>query len=280
MKTTKFPHRLYCVIKFLVLGIFLIVTIFPFYWMVITSLKQQKDIFGIPAVYFTTSITFNSYQQLFQNSNFSIYTFNSVIVSLVSSFFAIIFAVMGAYVLARFNFRSKKGVGYYFLLTQIFPTFIGLAPLYQMLATLNMIDSLPTLMVIECAYTISFSIITLRGFFTNIPKELEEAAMIDGCGRIRAMTNIIIPIIMPGIAATFIFAFVQSGNDLFSPLLFMNSDLHYTIPVALNGMINKNGIQWDVLSAGTVIAILPTIAMFAFCQKYIAGGLTAGAVKG
>ena len=104
--------------------------------------------------------------------------------------------------------------------------------------------------------------------------------MIDGCGRLRAMLSIVFPLILPSFAATFIFCFVQVWNDLFSPVMYMNRQVNYTIPVALNYMVQKNDIRWGELSAGAVIAIVPTVIMFAFAQKYVAGGLMAGAVKG
>lgn len=280
MNAKKTKHTVYILIKVIVLGVFLVVTIFPFLWMAITSIKPQDEIFKIPLRYFPSVISFENYFSLLNNSAFSTAIFNSIIVSLISALLAVVFAVMGSYVLTRFKFRGKRALGYYFLVTQMLPTFIGLAPLYQLLSSLNMIDSLPTLIIIESTYMLSFSVITLRGYLQNSPIALEESAMIDGCGRIRTLLYIVLPVILPGLAATYIFGFVQCWNDLFTPVMFMNQPQNYTIPVALNAMVAKTDVNWGELSAGTVTAIFPTIIMFAFSQKYIASGLTAGAVKG
>ena len=137
--------------------------------------------------------------------------------------------------------------------------------------------------VLVLAYTnmmIPFCTVTLRGFFAGIPRELEEAAMVDGCGRIQSLIHVVLPVMLPGISSTFIFAFINSWNELFSAVMFIDVDKYRTIPVALNALILKYDIEWGEMSAGIVISIIPTMILFAFSQKYIAEGLTAGAVKG
>ena len=155
-----------------------------------------------------------------------------------------------------------------------------LAPLYEMMAKLKMVNSLWGLCILYINMNIPFSLVNLRGFFQGIPQALEEAAQIDGCGRLRALFSVIIPIMLPGIASTFIFAFVNSWNELFVATMFVDVDAYRTIPVALNSLILKYDIKWGEMAAGTIVAILPTMAMFTFAQKYMAAGLTAGAVKG
>ena len=275
----KVKHIVYLVIRFVVLAIFLICIVFPFYWIILTSFKPQNNIFSVPVTYFSKVLTLENFGKLFGDSNFTVYILNSVIVSLTAALGAILFALFGSYVLSRFKFPGKKMVMLFFFVTQMLPSFLGLTTLYKMLASWGMIDFLPTLIILNCAWMIPYSTITMRGFLQGAPVSLEESAMIDGCGRTGALFRIVVPVILPGIAATYIFCFVQSWNDLFSPILFMNQDIHYTIPVALNAMVMANGIRWDELSAGTVIAIVPTIIMFAFAQKYVATGLLSGALK-
>jgi len=122
--------------------------------------------------------------------------------------------------------------------------------------------------------------VTLRGFFASIPSEIEEAAQIDGCGRLRALFSVIVPIMLPGIAATFIFAFINSWNELFMAVMFIDVDAYKTIPVGLNALILKYDIKWGEMAAGTIMALIPTIFLFSFAQKYMVEGLSAGAVKG
>lgn len=274
------PSVAYRISKLLVLALFLMIIIFPFYWIGITSLKSIEEIFSVPVTFWPKQFTLQNYMDLFAELDFGNYIKNSVAVSLAAATGAVTVSICSAYVLARFDFKFKSAVIYFFLITQMLPGFISLAPLYQMLSNWGMIDWLPTLMILSATSLIPYSTITLRGFLRGVPKALEESAMIDGCGRLRAMVSIIFPLILPGFAATFIFGFVQAWNDLFSPVMYMNRQANYTIPVALNYMVQKNDIRWGELSAGAVIAIVPTVIMFAFAQKYVAGGLLAGAVKG
>jgi len=276
-KTIK--RVIYLTIKTLVLGLFLVMVIFPFWWMLMTSFKRQKDIFSIPLYYVPPVFSAENYRLLFTNMAFGRYLLNSVIVSLVAALAASCAAILGAYILARFRFRGKKAVMYYFLLTQMLPAFIGLAPLFQLLSAWNMIDYLPTLMILSAATLTPYSVITLRGFLQRVPRSLEESAMIDGCSRLHALVKVVLPVVLPGLAATYIFCFVHAWNDLFAPILYMNRAINYTIPVALNSMVMKNDVKWGELSAGTVISIVPTVTMFAFSQKYVAAGLLSGALK-
>ena len=127
---------------------------------------------------------------------------------------------------------------------------------------------------------IPFSVVTLCGFFDGVPKSLEEAAWIDVCGYLQALFRVVVPVIMPGIAATFIFAFINSWNELFMAVMFIDVDKFKTIPVGLNGLILKYDIKWGEMAAGTIMSLIPTMCLFAFAQKYMIEGLTAGSVKG
>ena len=275
----KKPSLIYRIIKVLILGGFAVVIVFPFYWIIITSLKETKEIFSVPISIFPRKFSLQNYRDLFQMLDFGRYILNSIIVSIVAASGASVVSLCGGYVLARFKFRGKQIVIYFYLITQMLPSFIGLAPLYQMLSWAGMIDKLPSLMILNATWLIPYSTITIRGYLMRVPRALEESAMIDGCNRIHALIRIVFPLILAGFSATFIFCFVQAWNDLFSPIMYMNRQSNYTIPVALNYMVQKNDIRWGELSAGAVIAVVPTVIMFAFTQKYVAAGLIAGAVK-
>ena len=275
----KKPSLIYRIIKVAILGGFAVVIVFPFYWIIITSLKETKEIFSVPISFFPRKFSLQNYRDLFQMLDFGRYILNSILVSIVAASGASIVSLCGGYVLARFKFRGKQIVIYFYLITQMLPSFIGLAPLYQMLSWAGMIDKLPSLMILNATWLIPYSTITIRGYLMRVPRALEESAMIDGCNRIHALIRIVFPLILAGFSATFIFCFVQAWNDLFSPIMYMNRQINYTIPVALNYMVQKNDIRWGELSAGAVIAVVPTVIMFAFAQKYVAAGLIAGAVK-
>lgn len=262
------------------LSIFLAITIFPLYWIIITSFKTQKDIFSLPIQYWPKEFTLDNYIQIFKISHFQTYIFNSFLVSIVASFIVLIISMLGGYVLARFKFKGKGQVMGGFLITQMVPIFIGMAPLYMMMSNMQLINHLFSLMLIYTVMLIPFCTIIMVGFFQKIPSSLEEAAMIDGCSRISALFKVIVPVMLPGIMATFIFAFVQCWNELIMAVMFIDEETVKTIPVAMNSFIKKYDIEWGAMSAGTVLSVIPTMILFAFCQKYLVNGLTQGAVKG
>ena len=160
------------------------------------------------------------------------------------------------------------------------PGFIALGPLYLMMTDFGLVDSKTGLILIYIAICIPFCTIMLRGFFENVPDALEEAAMIDGCSRLSALFRVIVPVMLPGIAASFVFNFVNCWNELFLSVTLMNSDSNKTIPTALAGFISSFNIDWGSMSAAAVLTVVPTLVIFAFASKFIVQGLTAGSVKG
>lgn len=268
-------------LKYSVLLIFLVIVLFPFIWIFITSLKPtQAEIYAFPIVYWPEQPSFLNYINIFGKGNFGQYVFNSFVVSTLAGFFAVIIGILAGYVVARYQFKLRGPILFFFLFTQMIPMFIMLAPLYEMMAKAGLVNNIAVLVILYTNMMIPFCMVTLRGFFQDIPRSLEEAAMIDGCGRLRALFTVIIPIMLPGIASTFIFAFINSWNELFAAVMFIDVDKYRTIPVALNSLILKYDIKWGEMSAGIVISIIPTMLLFAFAQKYMAEGLTSGAVKG
>ncbi|WP_372663383.1 carbohydrate ABC transporter permease [Cohnella sp.] len=266
--------------KFIYLALHLLVMIFPLYWIVITSLKPQKDIFSFPLKYFPERFTLDNYVNIFKISKFHVYIGNSLLVAITSAIIVLVIAILSAYVLARFTFRGHKQIMLAFFATQMLPGFVALAPLYLMMSSMNLINNRLSLVLMYTVILIPFSTIMLRGFFQRIPASLEEAAMIDGCSRWSALVRIIIPVMLPGIASTFIFAFVQNWNELFLAVMFIDNDYLKTLPVAMNSFILKFDVDWGAMSAGAVLSIIPTILLFAFAQRFIVEGLTQGAEKG
>ena len=269
------------IIKYLFLLCYLIIVIFPFAWMLLTSLKStQGEIYAFPVHYLPKSPSLVNYISMLWKGNFSQYMVNSLVVSGLAGAGAVFIGILAAYTISRFHFKGQGAVLFFFLFTQMIPMFIMLAPLYQMLSKWNMLNSIWTLALLYINMTIPFSVVTLRGFFSGVSSTIEEAAQIDGCGRLRALFNVIVPIMLPGIAATFIFAFINSWNELFMAIMFIDMDRFKTIPVGLNALILKYDIKWGEMSAGAIMALIPTIILFSFAQKYMVEGLSAGAVKG
>jgi multiple sugar transport system permease protein len=273
-------QRLLGLSKFVYLTVYLLIMVFPLYWIVITSLKPQKDIFSFPIKYWPERFTLDNYVHIFKISKFHIYIGNSLLVAITSAIVVLVIAILSAYVLARFKFRGHKQIMLAFFATQMLPGFVALAPLYLMMSSMNLINNRFSLVLMYTVILIPFSTIMLRGFFQRIPASLEEAAMIDGCSRWSALIRVIIPVMLPGIASTFIFAFVQNWNELFLAVMFIDNDSLKTLPVAMNSFILKFDVDWGAMSAGAVLSIIPTILLFAFAQRFIVEGLTQGAEKG
>jgi len=266
--------------KFTALGLWMIITLFPLYWITVTSLKAPGEIASFPLTYWPTDVTFQNFVGLFRTTNFGQNMVNSLVVSISAATLATLIALLSGYVLARFHFRSKGAVLIAFLITQMIPAFIALGPLFLMMSSLGLTNSRVGLALVYVAVSIPFSAIMLRGFFANIPDELEEAAMIDGCSRLTALFRVIVPVMTPGIIATFIFNFVNSWNELFLSVTLIQTGAKRTIPSALNGFISSFNIDWGPMAAAAVLTIIPTMVMFAFASRWIIQGLTAGAVKG
>lgn len=268
------------VVKFAFLTLWLIITVFPLYWIIVTALKSPGAIFKFPLQYWPQHVSFDNFAGLFSKANFGIYMFNSLLAATVSAAVVTVISLLAGYIVARFEFKSKGTIIIAFLVTQMIPAFIALGPLYMMMSNLGLVDTRGGLIVVYIAMCIPFSTIMLRGFFENVPDALEEAAMIDGCSRLTALIRILVPVMLPGITAAFIFNFVNCWNELFLSVTLMNSDSNKTIPTALNGFITSFNIEWGPMSAAAVLTVVPTLIMFAFASKYIVQGLTAGAVKG
>lgn len=266
--------------KVIFLAICLILTVLPLYWIINTSLKEPGAIYSFPPAYWPEKFSLENYVSLFTKSDFGQYMVNSLVVSLVAASVATLISLLAAYVLARFEFGGRGAVLVAFLLTQMIPAFIALGPLYLMMSDLELVNTKTGLVLVYIAVCIPFCTIMLRGFFENVPDSLEEAAMMDGCTRLSALFRVLVPVMLPGIAASFIFNFVNCWNELFLSVTLMNSDANRTIPAALNGFISTFNVDWGSMSAAAVLTVLPTLVIFAFASKFIVQGLTAGAVKG
>ena len=281
MSTKKVKKTLGNGVRAIILCCFLLSATLPLFWIFITSIKSGTELYSIPLVYWPKEPTIAAYQRLFTYSNFGRYFRNSLFVTLTSSVVAMILAVMSGFALSRFRRKRLKGILELLLyFTQTIPSFMIMLPLFMFFSKLKLVDNLPILAVIYVATVIAFCTIMSRSFFDRIPVSLEEAAKIDGCNLVQSIIHVVLPLTLPGIAAIFCFAFVNIWNELFIAVMMINKASKYTVPVALNSFISKAGVSWDLMSAGIVVSLLPTMIVFGIGQKYIVAGLTEGGVKG
>ncbi len=275
----KWKRALLGILRVAILAFFLLAVLAPLYWLLITSFKTNAEINSLQVSYWPHAFTTENYRKLFEVTNFSIYMRNSLIVTLATSVIVLILSISGGYALARYEFKGKKFVLIAFLVSQMIPTILLFIPMFIIFGKLKLNNTLQSLIILYTVFNTPFCLITLRGFFERIPVSLEEAARVDGCNKAQALIKIIMPVLFPGIVATFVFAFTGAWNELLAGIMFINSNSLKTIPVAINAFIGKYSIDWGQMSAACMIALIPTVIFFAIVQKYIVQGLTQGAVK-
>jgi multiple sugar transport system permease protein len=260
-----------------VMLIFLLFTLVPILWTMLSSFKLPVDILQVPPRLFFTP-TLSNYTQAFRTADLIGHFYNSVIVSTGTTLFTMVIGSLFAYALVRYPFRGSTAIAFGLLLTRMFPPLSAVLPLFVVFQRLGLIDTHLGLMLANTSFTLPFVIWILRGFYLTIPKELDEAALIDGCNRLSALYRVILPVSSPGLIATAILAFVGSWNDFFFALILTRTRAP-TLPVAVGGFITEHGIAWGQITAvATFMMAVPVVVLF-IIQRQLVSGLTAGAVK-
>ncbi|MCQ6561715.1 carbohydrate ABC transporter permease [Paenibacillus mendelii] len=267
-------------VRICILMFYLLMVLLPFYWLFITSVKPRMDILTTNIQYWPKNFTLDNYRVLWSSSNFDVFLKNSILVSLGTGVFTTCFAILGGYALARYTFKLKTMAVYGLLLTQMIPGVLVMIPTAILFSKVGLMNSLGGLIIIYIVGNIPFCLILMRSFFDRIPVDLEEAALIDGCSKLGALFRIVLPIMLPGIVATFVFAFIGAWNELLCAIMFISSDELKTIPVGLSMFVQNYDVNWGVMTAGAVMALLPSLIMFAIVQRFVVEGLSDGAVKG
>ncbi|TCL62546.1 carbohydrate ABC transporter membrane protein 2 (CUT1 family) [Hydrogenispora ethanolica] len=262
------------------LALFVIYLLFPFYWSLCTSLKREETILQMPIRYLPIPFTLDNYINMWRDVGFSHYFTNSLIVSFSTTVLLVLISLLGGYAFSRYKFAGKGGVLLIFLFTQMLPGVMLIIPLFEIFKNLGIINRLSCLTFTYTTIQIAFCTIMMSGFFSNIPKQMEEAAQIDGCSLLGAIFRVIVPTIAPGIVATGAFAFIGAWNDFVYALAFMSDTKLFTLPLGLSMMQGEFTVNYGGLTAGNIIALIPVMILFAYIQKYLVTGLSAGAVKG
>jgi multiple sugar transport system permease protein len=262
------------------LGILLVLVLFPFYWMTITSFKNEDQMRSLVSMFWPAPVVLENYYQLLTKTDFTTWFRNSAVVAVSSTLLATAIGTIGAYALARLRFLGRAFLSSTVLITYLVPPAILFIPLYAQIRTLGLSDSLAGLIATYPSFTVPFVTWLLMGYFESIPVELEEAAMIDGATRFRAFRVIILPLAAPGLLAAGLYAFTQAWNEFLYALVFITDVKQRTLPVGISGFITGDVYGWGYLMAGAVLTTLPVIVVYIYLQKYMVEGLTAGSVKG
>ncbi|MEE4012686.1 carbohydrate ABC transporter permease [Roseibium sp. FZY0029] len=266
--------------KYLALGFYVAFALFPLYWLVKIAITPDKLIFTEGTALFPSEFTFENFQTVLIATDFLSYFKNSVIVSVGTAAITTAIAAASGYAFSRFAFRGKRVIIALMLITQMFPLLMIIAPIYKIVAAVGLLNSLTSLIIVYTAFNIPFATFLMQSFFDGIPKDLEEAGMIDGCTRFEALRKIILPLTLPGLGATLGFVFTAAWSELLFALMLINSNDTMTFPVGLLTFVSKFSVDWGQMMAAGVLALVPSCLFFIFIQRYLVQGLTSGAVKG
>ena len=254
-------------------------TLFPLLVVAGTSLKTMGEVFQSPATLVPRVFVWHNYVDIFVRIPMARHLLNSLFIALAAVFFNIIVATPAAYAMARIKFRGRGLFGMGILVVQMFSPVIVLIPLFEMMKALQLLDTYTALILVNTAITLPFSIWMLRGFFKNIPEELEDAAMIDGLSRTGMIFRIALPLTAPGLTTTAIFTFVSAWNEFIFALVLVSKRTMQPITMALYAWEKNNVVEWNYLMATAVVATVPTILLFLLVRKRLTDGLMSGAVK-
>lgn len=266
--------------KYLALAFYLTFALFPLYWLFKISITPDALIYVEGTRLWPSDFTFGNFTKVIFQTDFLTYFGNSLFVSLGTAALTTIFAAGAGYAFSRFNFGGKKIIITIMLITQMFPLLMIIAPIYKIVAGFGMLNSLTSLIIVYTAFNIPFATFLMQSFFDGIPKDLEEAAMMDGCTRFVALRKVIFPLTLPGLGATLGFVFTAAWSELLFALMLISKNDAMTFPVGLLTFVSKFSVDWGQMMAAGVLALVPSCLFFIFIQRYLVQGLTSGAVKG
>lgn len=257
------------------LVLYLLFTLIPFYWMVVFAVRPAGETSLVP-----WPITFEHFDTVWNGVGFGLFFQNSLIIGVGTLITVTVFALMGGYALARFKFRGQRVFLLALLCTQFIPGAMMLIPLFVIFKSAGLLNSLTGLVIADTAFQLPLALILMSGFVRNVPIELEEAAMVDGCSRLRAFFAVTLPQLKPAIVAVGSFAFIGAWNNFLFALMFASRQDKFTLPVGLSYALGEFNTDFGALAAGGVIAAVPVVLVFAVVQRFLVQGLSAGAVKG
>jgi ABC-type glycerol-3-phosphate transport system permease component len=271
--------RLAVAFHYSVLGLASLVVLGPVLWALSTSLKPSAEVLSFPPTLVPKSPTLDNYAGVFA-SGFMRYFFNSLLVTLGTVALCLLVAAHAAYASARFSFRGKDSLLFAILGSGMIPGIAILIPLYLLAVALGIADTFLALILIYAAWQTPLAMWTLRGFFERVPSEIEEAALVDGCSRLRAFYQIVLPLAGPGLAASGIYIFIETWNEFLIAVSLISSDEKRLLTVGLYQYVTSFGIEWGLLTAASIVSVLPVLILFLGMQRLFVSGLTGGAVKG
>jgi trehalose/maltose transport system permease protein len=277
-------YYVYRTLFFVVLAIIFVYIVFPFYWAFRSSVTPDNELFTTPVHYWPVNPTLAHYQEVFTNGDFLVALRNSAIVAASTTVLSLFIGTVGAYALGRFKFRGRLPVMYLILSMTMFPAIAILGSLFDLVRRFGLYNQLPALIITYLVFTLPFTVWVLTSFFQGLPKELEEAAYVDGASPLETLYKVMLPLIAPGLVTTGLLAFINAWNEFLFAVSFLQTPDKRTVPLAIFLFNTATGggfeIPWGTIMAATVVVTVPLIVLVLIFQNRIISGLTAGAVKG
>ncbi len=266
-------------LRALLMAILAFLVMLPFLWTLSTSFKPLTEVNRDPPQWVSPNMSPAPYRDMFFYLPFSLYTVNSLVVSTAATALTLLVGGLAAFAFARFTFRGKRPLLLLHLVSQMLPGASVIVPLFQLVTATGLYDTTGGLILVHTAILLPFAIWLLYGFFTGIPREVEDAALIDGCSRLSALRRVILPLALPGLGATALFAFLGSWNEFFFAMLLTSSDTARTIPVGIGLFVGEYQDVWNQMSAAAVLFSIPPMVLFLLVRKTFVKGLAAGALQ-
>lgn len=256
----------------------IIVMCFPLAWMLTVSLRPNVEVMRIPPTWLPEVFTLEAYSKIFQSKRYLVVFLNTCFIALTVTALSLCIGSMAAYALARFKFKGQRAVLMFLITTQMFPLVLLCIPYFRIFITLGLYDTRTSLIIVYLTFTLPFCILMLRSYFLNIPKDMEEAAMVDGCSRLGAIFRTLIPISYPAFIGAGLYTFLLAWNEFLFAVVLIESWGNRVLTMAIYSLMAEFVTDWNTMMAFSALASLPLVIAFVFLQKYMVQGMTAGAL--
>lgn len=267
-------------ITYVILFLVIVIAVFPAIWMLSTSIKDVTELYDMPPEIIPDSPTLQNYMNVLQNSKMYQAFFNSVLVTVCVVMLTLLISVLAGYGFARFNFKGAGALKVALLFGQMVPGVVIIIPLYFLFSKIGLLDTHFSLVIADMALTIPMGVIMLSSFFAGVPRELEEAAQIDGCTGLGALFRVVLPVAKPGTISVAIYTFINAWEEFLFALNLTTSSKTRTLPIAISMFSGEFAVDWGATMAAAAVVALPVLFIFLLCNRYFVQGLSDGAVKG
>ena len=260
--------------------VILLILLFPFFVMISTMIKAGSEVYAVPPRWIPSHVEWSNFATVWKQYDLARYFRASLVIALGATVLNTLLCVPAAYAVARLRFPGRKFALYLLLMIEMFSPVIVIISLFKEMASFGMLDSYGALIILDALFTVAFNTWMMNGYFKTIPKDIEEAALIDGCNRVQTMTRIMLPISVPGLVTVMIYAFIFAWNEFLFALTFISSKDKMPLTIGLYNFVGQYTTQWQYLTTAAFLALIPVLVLFYIIEKRLVAGLAGGAVKG